>query len=100
MKKLFVLGVVFTLLAVSASAQTSRDRIARHRIERGFDHGQLTRHEKFRLQKNEFRYKSERRRALRDGKVTPMERRRLQSMKRQNSRDIFRMKHNGRRRAI
>ena len=52
MKKLFVLGVILTLLAASASAQRTGDRIRRQRIERGFDNGQLTRPEKFRLHKD------------------------------------------------
>jgi hypothetical protein len=100
MKKLFALGIVLTILAVSATAQGPRDRIRRERIERGFESGQLTRPERFHLQKNQFRYKAERRRALRDGKVTSFERRRLYNMKRHDSREIFRLKHNGRRRVI
>ncbi|MBL7741773.1 MAG: hypothetical protein JNK14_21315 [Chitinophagaceae bacterium] len=100
MKKLFVLGLVLTIIAASATAQGPRDRVRRERIERGFENRQLTRPEKFRLQKSQFRFKAERRRALRDGKVTPMERRRLHMMKRHDNREIFRLKHNGRRRVI
>jgi hypothetical protein len=100
MKKLFVLGAILTLFIVSASAQGPRDRVRRERIERGFDNHQLTRPEKFRLQKNHFQYKHERRRAMRDGRVTPMERKRLHNMKRHDRREIFRLKHNGRRRVL
>lgn len=100
MKKLFVLGLILTILAASATAQGPRDRIRRERIERGFQNGQLTRPEKFRLHQNQFRFKAERRRALRDGKVTGFERRRLHTMKRHDRREIFRLKHNGRRRVI
>lgn len=100
MKKLFLLGAILAFVIVSASAQGPRDRVRHQRIERGFDRGQLTRPEKFRLQKNQFRYKAERRRAVRDGRVTPMERRRLHMMKSHDRREIFRLKHNGRRRLI
>ena len=100
MKKLFVLGAMLTLFIVSASAQGPRDRIRHERIERGVENRQLTRPEKFRLQKNQVRYKAERRRSLRDGKITPFERRRLHRMKRHDRREIFRLKHNGRRRVV
>ena len=100
MKKLFVLGAILTLFIVSASAQGPRDHIRHQRIESGVNRGQLTRPEKFRLQKNQFRYKAERRGAVRDGRVTPLERRRLHTIKRHDRREIFRLKHNGRRRVI
>lgn len=100
MKKLLVLGVVFTLFVASATAQRPVDRIRKERIERSFDRGQLTRGEKFRLHKNRVHHKVERRRALRDGRVTPMEKRRLMKSKRHDRREMFRLKHNGRRRAI
>ena len=98
MKKLFVLAAMVTLLAVSASAQGPGDRVRHQRIERGFNSGQLTRPEKFRLQKDQFRYKAERRRSLRDGRVDRHERRRLHKTKRHDRREMFRLKHNGRRR--
>jgi hypothetical protein len=100
MKKLFVLGAILTLFIVSASAQGPRDRIRSERIERGFNNGQLTRPEKFRLHQNKTRHKVERRRAVRDGRVTPVERRRLHKMKRHDRHEIYRLKHNGRRRVI
>ena len=100
MKKLFVLGVILTLLTASASAQRPGDHIQRQRIERGFDNGQLTRPEKFRLHTDRARIKVERRRAFRDGRVNPSERRRLNKMRKHNRREMFRLKHNGRRRLI
>ncbi len=100
MKKLFVLGVMFTLLAAAASAQVAGDRIQRQRIERGSNNGQLTRPEKFRLQKDRTRLKVERRRASRDGRINPAERRRLHKMRKHNRRETFRLKHNRRRRLI
>lgn len=98
MKRIFVLGVVLSLFVVTASAQGPRDRVNRHRIEKGFDRGQLTRHEKFQLNKNEFKYKAEKRKALRDGKLTRAEKKRLAAIKHKNDRKIFRKKHNSRRR--
>ena len=100
MKKIFVLGAIFTLLAGAASAQDRGDRVERQRIENGFNRGQLTRPEKFRLQRDEYRYKSEKRRAFRDGRLTPRERRRLNRMRRHERRETFRLRHNGRRRLI
>lgn len=100
MKKIFVLAVVLTLIAASASAQRTVDRIQRQRIERGFNSGQLTRPEKFRLHKDRVHYKAERRRAFRDGRVSHIERRRLHKMKQHNRRETFRFKHNARRRLI
>jgi hypothetical protein len=98
MKKLFVLGVIVTLLVTSASAQRTADRIHRQRVERGFNNGQLTRPEKFRLHKDRAHLKMERRRAFRDGNISRYERRRLHKMKQHNRRETFRLKHNGRRR--
>jgi len=100
MKKIFVLSAILTLFIASASAQDRGDRIRRHKIERSFDNGQLTRPEKFRLQKNQFRYKVEKRRAGRDGRISPLERRRLSKMQRHDRREMFRYRHNGRRRVI
>jgi hypothetical protein len=100
MKKILVLSAILALFIASASAQGPGDRIRHHRIEQGFNNGQLTRPEKFRLQKNQFRYKVEKRRAFRDGRVSPMEKRRLSKMKRHNHREMFRYRHNGRRRVI
>jgi hypothetical protein len=100
MKKILLLGVVFALFTTAVSAQRGHDRIQQHRIHKGFQSGQLTRGEKFRLQKDRMRYQKARRMALRDGRLTPMEKRRLYSMKRHDSRRIFYMKHNARRRIL
>jgi hypothetical protein len=100
MKKLFVLGVILTLMAASASAQGPGDRTRHQRIERGFNNGQLTRPERFRLQNDHRRFETEKRRSFRDGRVTPHERRRLHNMRRHDRREMFRYKHNGRRRMI
>lgn len=100
MKKIFVLATLITVFAVTASAQQAEGRNDRQRIERGFNSGALTRPERFHLQQDEFRYKKERRRALRDGRINRHERRKLERMRRHERREIHRLKHNGRRRAI
>jgi hypothetical protein len=100
MKKIFVLAMVLTLLAAAASAQGPGDRTRRQRVEQGFNNGQLTRPERFRLQKDRIEYKVERRRAARDGRITPMERRRLSQMRRHDRHEAFRFKHNRRRRIL
>jgi hypothetical protein len=101
MKKLLILSTVFTFfVVVTASAQGPGDRARRANIERGFDRGQLTRPEKFRLQKNHAQYNVEKRRAFRDGRISPSEKRRLHKMSRQNRKETYRAKHNGRRRHL
>ena len=100
MKKIFMLGIVFALFAATASAQRGNDVIQRKRIQNGFESHQLTRGEKFRLQKNQVHYRHEKRKAMRNGKVSPHERRKLNAMRKHNNRETFRMKHNYRKRVI
>ena len=100
MKKIFVLGAIVTLFAVSASAQVASDRVERQRIERGFNSGSLTRPEKYRLQRDESRYRNEKRKAFRDGRLDRHERKRLARMRRHDRREMFRLRHNGRRRLM
>lgn len=98
MKKLFFLGVAFTLFTIAASAQQGRNAIGQHRIERGFETGQLNRGEKFRLQRNDARFRHEKRHAFRDGRISPREKRRLHTMKRHDRRETFHFRHNSRNR--
>ena len=100
MKKILFVAVVFALFTTAASAQKGHDVTTHHRIHQGFRNGDLTRGERARLHRNEARYHQERRKAYRDGKLTMSERRRLNKMKHYDSRRIYAMKHNGRRRAF
>jgi hypothetical protein len=101
MKKLLTLGLALILISAMASAQKEPgDRFRRHRIERGFRHGQINRPERFQLRKDEFRYNMAQRNARRDGFVGPMEHRRLYKMRRHDRREAFLFRHNGRRRFI
>ncbi len=100
MKRILILGVVLTIFVASASAQDRGDRSRRNSIERGFQSGQLSRGEKFRLRKDRVEYRAEKRKAMKDGRLSHFERRKLATMKRHDRKKMFRMKHNGRRRII
>src|SRR5690242_8261297 len=98
MKKILFVAVVFALFTTAASAQRGHDVTTHHRIHQGFQNGQLTRGEKARLHRNQTAYRHERRKALRDGRLTSAEKRRLAHIRKYDSRRIYAMKHNGRRR--
>ena len=100
MKKLLFATLVLALLAGTASAQTRSDRTRHQRELRSSRHGQLTRYELRHLHRDGARYKLAKKRAHRDGRVTSGERRRLIAMKRDQRRDLFRFRHNNRRRLI
>jgi hypothetical protein len=100
MKKIFLLGLAFGLFTIAASAQKGNEGPGKQRTEKGFEIHQLTRGEKSRLNRNDVRYRHEKRRVMRDGRVTPMEKRRLHNMRTHDRRQMFRYKHNPRRRVI
>ena len=101
MKKILVLGFMLSLISTAGLSQQLRGgSVQNFRIERGFKNGQLNRPEKMQLRKDQFRFKIERQRALKDGRVTPGERRKLTLMKRKNNLNIFRLKHNRKHRVI
>ncbi|MET0392348.1 MAG: hypothetical protein ABW019_04370, partial [Chitinophagaceae bacterium] len=89
----------FALFTTAVSAQ--QGRIADHRrIQKGFATGQLSRGEKFKLQQHNLQYNQAKRKAFRDGRLSPLEKRKLYTMKRHNRQETFRFKHNARRRVI
>ena len=98
MKKILLAGVVFALFTTAASAQRGHNVIQQHKIERGFQSGQLTRGEKMKLQRENSRYNKALRLAMRDGRISPAERRKLNALRRQENRKTFAYKHNDRRR--
>jgi hypothetical protein len=101
MKKIIFLGLILTLVAGAASAQVQRgDRFRREKTMQSFRRGDLNRAELYRLHHDEMRFKSARRRANRDGVVSPFERRHLRAMKKHDRREYFRFKHNRHRRVI
>lgn len=91
MKKIIGLGLVLIILSVAASAQ--RAVVPRATNE-------LTRVEKLQIRKDAVRYKRLMRKCRRDGVVTSIERKKIQRAKRETRRDVFRFKHNNRRRLI
>ena len=96
MKKLLLLGTVFALFTVAASAQKGRD----FRPEKPcFETHQLTRGERAKIHKNKMEYRHKERRFKRDGRMTHMEKRKLHKMKRHDRRMKHRFYHNDRKRS-
>jgi hypothetical protein len=101
MKKIFFLGLILTLFAFAASAQQTNHQRFRHQREMQSSHrGELNRFELRRLHHDQQRNKIARRRAHRDGVVTPFERRRLHKMRKHERHELYRFRHNNRRRVI
>ena len=96
MKKIFIFSLLFVLISGAALAQ--RPWVTSPNIR--LNNNQLTWGEKKELRKNAVRYHAMKRRAGRDGRVTPIERRKLRRAKCDTRRDLVRFKHNGRRRII
>jgi hypothetical protein len=95
MKKILFLGFILTLVfTVSASAQVTDGKQYRQQREmRSFQHGDPNRYESRRLHHEQFRYKTARRRAYHDGRISPYERRHLNKMRRHEHRELRRYRH-------
>jgi hypothetical protein len=87
-------SVLLILIATGATAQSSI--IQEKRIEQGIKSGELTRHERRQLARQQRRIRREQRRANADGVVTKKEKRKIRREKRKADRNIFRKKHNRR----
>lgn len=96
MKKILALGLILVIFSAAASAQRPRGTFYNIRP----NNNQLSWGEKRELRKDAMRYHIIKRRATRDGVVTPFERKKLRRAKCEGRRDAFRFKHNGRRRLI
>ena len=96
MKKILVSSLFLVLISASALAQRTRAMSSNVR----FNTNQLTWGEKKELRKDAVRYHAMKRKAGRDGRITPIERRKLRRAKCDNRRDLVRFKHNNRRRII
>jgi hypothetical protein len=95
MKKILFLGFILTLIfSVSASAQITESRRFRHQREMQDQSGERNRFERRRLHHDQFRYHMARRRAYRDGRISPFERRHLNKMRRHERRELYRFRHN------
>lgn len=92
MKKIITFSFILVLMSFAATAQ-SRPGI-------GFRKGNITRFERIELRNDVARTLILKKRAGKDGVVTPIERRMIRRSKCDTRRDLFRFKHNGRRRII
>ncbi len=93
----FLAGVVLLLsLSVTASAQNGRSAMQHKRIKEGNHSGELTRHERKQLNRQQRHIRNEKREAKADGVVTGKERREIRRDERRASRNIYRKKHNRR----
>lgn len=102
MKRLTILSLAlaaftaFTSLATADTRGLNDHPARRARIRHGVTSGQLTRHEAARLRAGQLQIRRLERMALADGRMSPRELAMIQRVKMQQSRAIFRMKHNGR----
>ena len=93
-------AVAFAVLALPVWAQTTstpridkRQQSQEERIDKGEQSGQLNQREADRLEKGQARVQRMEDKAAADGKVTPRERRRIEHAQDQQSRRIYREKH-------
>jgi hypothetical protein len=89
-----VLGAIFN--SADAQAIKQHGRHQQHRIKQGVHSGELTRRETRHLAKDERGIRHEVRDARSDGRVSRHERREIPHDQRQESRRIYRKKHNRR----
>lgn len=100
MNKPILAAATLLLAAGAAFAQTTagtvqRDVNQQQRIEDGLKSGQLSTGEAAKLEKEESRVDRLQGQALKDGKMTPAEQRRLRAAQDKTSRDINAARHNG-----
>ena len=93
--KIFAALSIFSIMAISASAQTAT-RSDRSKIKQGVKSGELTRHETRNLVKQQRHIKRDVRQAKADGVVTKAERRDIYVDKKKADASIYRKKHNNR----
>src|SRR3954462_13383200 len=91
--------VIALMFAGSAFAQTATPNIDKRqanqekRIEQGVKSGELTKKEANRLEKREAKLESDKQKAKADGVVTKQERKKLQHEANNDSKAIYRQKH-------
>jgi hypothetical protein len=96
-----VAGAVLALASVAAFAQTNtaetvqRDVNQQTRIEQGLQGGKLSTREAARLEKEQAQVDRLQAKSLKDGKLTAVERAKLDAAQDKTSRDIYAAKHNG-----
>ena len=86
---------LLTATAALAGPSTAREARQQARIAQGNASGQLTAAEAVRLERGEARIEAERRAFWSDGRLSPRERAKLTRDLNRESRQIYRLKHNG-----
>ena len=90
-------AIVMALAISNADAQIAKRAISQHhRIKQGVRSGELTRAEGANLRNGQKEIRQDVREAKADGVVTPAEKQEIKQDQRQESRKIFRKKHNNR----
>jgi hypothetical protein len=97
MKKILAISFVMLLISAVTNAQSGTRRYRTR--ESGFGTS-ISGPEKSQLRRDVFRYRTARRSAGRDGRIGPLERRKLHKMRCRTRRDAVRFRHNGRNRLI
>jgi hypothetical protein len=99
MKKILSISLALVLLSAVASAQSGPG----HRLHNQRTEGLYNKHqgsERFELRKDRAKVGITQRHARRDGRITPMERRRIHKARLHTRHHAFRYRHNGHRRMI
>lgn len=96
-KFIFIAAILIAMSINSANAQLrQRSQVQKHRIKQGVRSGELTRAETANLVHGRKEIRQDVRLAKSDGKVAPGERRIIKKEVNQESRKIYRKKHNNR----
>jgi hypothetical protein len=99
--KIILAGLFLSFFTVAASAQIRHtERLNHNRFHQGIRNGEITRHEAKELRKDHFRLRRAEQLSHRDGRVGPLERKRIHRLKREQRRDFIRFNHNRHRRFI
>jgi Ni/Co efflux regulator RcnB len=97
MKKILFLGLILALFAAAATAQqTHGNRLQHQREFRSLQRTELNHQQQRRLHRNEARYELARKKAYRDGRITPSERRQLRRLKEYQRHELYRLRHKNR----
>lgn len=96
LSKIFAAFSLFSILAISASAQTTAHRTDRSKIKQGVKSGELTKKETKTLIHQQRDIRRDVKEAREDGNVTAQERRHIKRDKKKADASIYRKKHNKR----
>ena len=95
--KILFSAIIMALAISSADAQTAGRQVRQHkRIKQGVKSGEITRAEAVNLRNGQKEIREDKREAKADGVVTTAEKQEIRQDQRQESRKIFRKKHNRR----